>query len=187
MNTNDPSSLDTATDAELFAVLGVQALPLVQQPSVTLAEGRNGAFVAEGSDALGVEFQHGYFENIARTFLRNWATQLGRVVCGQGKAYGTLRRRAASQGDVVVGVIAASITQHIPEIAPYTGLVAVLGTLITRTGVDGFCEMLKEIQSHPKLEAIRAADSDTHEQMPSSKSRARKLRARKQINGLPRG
>ena len=179
MNANDLTYLDSATDAELFAVLGVQALPLVQKPSVTLTEGRNGAFAVEGSDALGIEFQHGYFENIARTFLRNWATQLGRAICGTDKSYGTLRRRAVSQGDVVVGMIAATITQHIPEIAPYTGLVAVLGTLITRTGVDGFCEMLKDLQSRPILNnEIGTAVPAAHDER-SAQSKARKQTKRK--------
>ena len=146
MNTNDLTSLETATDAELFAVLGVQALPFIQSPSVTLAEGRKGAFEVDGSDALGIEFQHGYFENIARAFLRSWAVELGRAFCGNGKTYSSLKLRAVSQADVIAGVIAASITQQIPQIAPYTGLVAVLGTLIARTGVEGFCTLLKEIQ-----------------------------------------
>jgi hypothetical protein len=172
---NELTSLETATDAELFAVLGVQALPLVQPPNVTLSEGRNGAFVADGSDALGKEFQHGYFEDVARTFLRKWSVQLGRAVCGRGKDYGSLRRRAVSQGDVVVGMIAANITQHIPDIAPYTGLVAVLVTLIARTGADGFCEMLKELQSQAKVEADGdAAKTEPPPAKPRTKRQAKR-------------
>jgi hypothetical protein len=173
MNANDLTLLENATDAELLAVLGVQALPLVQRPSVTLSEGRSGAFAVDGSDALGIEFQHGYFEKIARAFLRGWAVELGRAVCGKGKTYASLKRRAVSQTDVIVGVIAASITQHVPEIAPYTGLVAVLGTLIARTGVEGFCTMLKELQSQPST-IDAAADPPTKLKTRASVSKPRK-------------
>lgn len=163
-------TLAAATDAEIWAVLGVQALPLVQKPGATLSEGRSGAFVVDGSDALGKEFQHSYFEKVARLFLKTWSAELKRALCKSSKTYGSVRHRVTAQTDIIAGLVAAGLSQHVPALAPYTGLIAVLSTLVARTGIEGFCVMLSELQDDTKPPNPTRSSSAAKKKRPVKKN-----------------
>jgi hypothetical protein len=138
----------------LLAVLGMYALPLVLEPARTLGEARQGVFTPAGSEALGEEFQHSAFERVAKAFLKKWALELGRAICGNDKLYDDVKQKSLSQVDVVVGVIAAAISQNVPGLAAFTGLLTVLSMFIARTGLKAFCDMLADLQK----EALSAAN-----------------------------
>jgi len=140
-------ALEGASDSELRALLGMYALTVVQDPAYTLQEARSGAFITDGSAALGEEFKHGEFERIARIFLRKWGGELRKALCGNEKLYREVKAKGVSQLDVVVGLIVGAISQAVPGLAALTGLLTVLGLLVARSGLHAFCQTLAEIQA----------------------------------------
>lgn len=146
----DFGAFASASDKELMSVIGMYALPLVQEPSETLRVGRQGGFWQDGSTALGEEFQHSRFEQVGREFLRRWAFELGNAVCGNDELYTQVKARGLTQLGVTAGLISGAIAHAVPALAPYTGLLAVLGAFIAQTGLRTFCQMLKEMQSPGK-------------------------------------
>jgi hypothetical protein len=145
----DFDTLGSASDQEIMSLLGMYALPLVEDPAQALLAGRKGVFWQDGSTALGEEFQHRSFGELGKEFLKKWAVEIGNAVCGNDKLYQEVREKGLTQLGVVVGIIGTAIAQAVPALAPYTALLAVLGAFIARTGFQAFCKMLRELQSQP--------------------------------------
>jgi hypothetical protein len=142
------SKLLSATDSELFAVLGAQALPLVASPSEFLELGRKGGLYVSGSTALGStpEFDHRPLELFAKKFLRIWKSQLQAAVCGDSFLKEEVSKRGSVKTDTdLIAIAIASLSAHIPVLVPFSGLLIVLAVLIVRSGVKAFCEMLKDL------------------------------------------
>jgi len=139
-------TIGLASDKELMSLLGMYALPLVQEPDQALLAGRKGAFSQDGSTALGQEFQHQSFGELGKLFLKKWSAELANAVCGNEKLYQEVKEKGLTQLGVVVGIIGTAIAHAVPALAPYTALLAVLGAFIARTGFQAFCKMLHEFQ-----------------------------------------
>jgi hypothetical protein len=146
----DAGMFASASDEEMMSLLGMYALPLVQDPTQTLIAGREGKFWQDGSTALGEEFQHRQFGEIGKLFLKKWAVELGNAVCGNDTLYRQVKEKGLTQLGVVVGIIGTTIGQAIPALAPYTALLAVLGAFIAQTGFQAFCKMLADLQAPSK-------------------------------------
>ena len=141
--------LETASDDELMAVLGATALPVLRRPEEILQDGRRGDFWAEGPAIQGDEpaFIHEGFERLGGIFLRNWAVELRKAVCQNDDLAEKLHTEGLRQLDVAVGIITGSLAAAIPALAPFLGLLTVLGVIIARSGIRAFCQMLEELDS----------------------------------------
>jgi len=133
-----------ASDAELWSVLGAQALPVVVSPGSLLDDGRRGVFWQSGPAILGGEptFRHDQFQLVAKAFLSKWAAELHHAVCAGDDLDREIKKRGFKEVDVAVASIVGYLATSIPALAPFTGLLVVLGVMICRTGVKAFCATL---------------------------------------------
>lgn len=145
----DISTLVKADDHEMLALLGCEALPIVTTPAELLAAGRGGLLWQAGPMMLGREesptasrFWHEQMKDVGRRFLQEWSQQLHIAICGNRRLYAKLQGRGIKEIDVMVGAAAGAIVGRIPELAPFTGLVTVLGVMVAKTGIAAFCESL---------------------------------------------
>jgi hypothetical protein len=149
MSGTDFQELSNASDAELLSLLGMHSLSLVQDPQITLEQGRRGEYWVSGPAILGDEgsFEHKSFERIGKLFLKKWSEQLQIAICNNDLLYRELQNKSLAQLGVVVGLITAGIASAVPALAPYTGLLTVLGVFVARSGREAFCSMLRELNS----------------------------------------
>jgi hypothetical protein len=145
-------NLAKASDAELLSILGMHSLSLVQDPEETLEEGRRGMYWRSGPAILGDEgtYEHKSFERIGKLFLKKWYEQLEIAICKNDSLYKELQGKSLAQLGVVVGLITAGISTAVPALAPYSGLLTVLGVFVARSGREAFCSMLSELRSETK-------------------------------------
>lgn len=148
MQITNLEELSKASDRELLSVLGMHALPLLQDPVQTLEEGRKGEYWTTGPAVLGDEetFEHRSFERIGKLFLRKWSEQLAIAICDNDSLYRDLQTKSLAQFGVVVGLITAALTTSIPLLAPYSGLITIMAVFIARSGREAFCKMLSELK-----------------------------------------
>jgi len=143
-SSGNPETLFRASDSELMALLGLQALPLVKQPEEVLAMGRSGELYGNPEQLGEGEFEHGGLAQVGKIFLRTWAVELQRAICTKGALYKKLREKGSHQTDVLVAVAIGGLSSAIPALAPFSGLITVLSVLLVKTGVDAFCQMLSD-------------------------------------------
>jgi hypothetical protein len=122
MTPTEMDELFEASDDELLTLVGAMSLPLLETPQKLLAMGRGGAFFVTGPDRLGrkPKFKHDGFLSLKDQFFAEWGRELVRAVC---------KNEALS-------------TSHVPELAPYTGLLTALAVLVVRSGSKAFCKLL---------------------------------------------
>jgi hypothetical protein len=147
ISSGDPKALLQASDSELMALLGLQALPLVKNPSEVLAMGRGGELYGNPEQLGSGEFEHGALAAVGKTFLHKWAGQLQKAICTKSELYKKLRQTGSAQTDLLVAVSVGGLAAAIPALAPFSGLLTVVGVLLAKTGVDAFCEMLSDKNS----------------------------------------
>jgi hypothetical protein len=140
----DIEKLAETTDDELLSLLGLYALPVMVDPDQALLEGRRGTFCIVASEALGGEFNQSGFRELGQKFLHKWGKEIARAICGNEELYKNVRERGLTQMGASVGLIAGCIATHVPALAPYLGLLTVLGALIAQTGFSAFCKLLAE-------------------------------------------
>lgn len=147
IDTSDANNLRQASDSELMALLGMQALPLMKSPSELLEMGRNGDLYGDPEQLGEGEFEHGALAALGKTFLSMWARQLQAAICTKSELYKKLRQTGSAQTDLLVAVAVGGLASAIPPLAPFSGLLTVVGVLLAKTGVDAFCEMLSDKNS----------------------------------------
>ncbi len=140
------NKLYTATDDELYSVLGLYSISLTTNPSDVLDNGRTGEYWQAGPEVLGDEetFWHKKYAELGRQFLINWKPQIFSAICENHNVYSDLRKKGFREVDATVAVIVGALSTSIPILAPLTGLLVVIGVLVARTGIDAFCETIKE-------------------------------------------
>jgi hypothetical protein len=141
------SVLWPATDEELLSVIGANALPLVTSPGSILQGGRTGEFHYEGSEALGVQFDHPAFKRYAILFLKTWSSQLVDAVCKNSPLADDLKKVTIEKRDIAVGLVVGALTANIPELAAYAGLLTALAIFIVKSGIQAFCETIARAKS----------------------------------------
>jgi hypothetical protein len=139
-----------ASEEEIYALLGMYALPLLQTPEDTLIEARRGVYYGTAPAILGEEFRLPSFAEAGRMFLRKWGVQLAKAVCGNDKLYRDIKQHGFTRLGVSVGIIAANLAQSVQPLAAYRGLLEILGVLIAQTGINAFCALLQDLQSLPE-------------------------------------
>jgi hypothetical protein len=148
MESTDLKTLVKASDAELLSLLGMYSLPVVQSPEQTLQEGRHGEFWEAGASVLGEgEFEHKSFKQLGNLFLKKWAEQFRIAICQNESLYKEIKAQSLTQIGIVVGLITSAISLAIPALAPFSGLLTVLGVFIARSGREAFCKMLDELDA----------------------------------------
>lgn len=143
------SALWPATDEELLSVIGASALPLVMPPSSILQGGRTGEFYYDGSEALGLQFDHPAFKRYAILFFKTWSSQLTNAVCKNSPLAEDLKNVTIEKRDIAVGLVVGALTAHIPELAAYAGLLTALAIFIVKSGMQAFCETVSSLKSGP--------------------------------------
>lgn len=143
----DTSSLLRASDSELMALLGLQALPLLKSPSEVLSMGRSGELYGNPEQLGGGEFEHSALVVVGKVFLKQWASQLRKAICSKGKLYSKLQKKGSTETNLMIAMCVSGIAAAVPALAPFSGLLTVLGVLLVKTGVDAFCEMLNDKKS----------------------------------------
>jgi hypothetical protein len=144
ISSGNPDALFKASDSELMALLGLQALPLLKKPDELLAMGRSGELYGNPEQLGEGEFEHSALAQVGKAFLRKWAVELQKAICTKGELYKKLRQKGSAQTDILVAVAVGGLASAIPALAPFSGLLTVLGVLLAKTGVDAFCEMLSD-------------------------------------------
>jgi len=143
----DANVLLRASDSELMALLGLQALPLLKSPSEVLVMGRSGDLYGNPEQLGGGEFEHGTLVVMGKAFLNQWAAELQKAICSNGELYDKLRKTGSTETNVLVAVCVSGIASAIPTLAAFSGLLTVIGILLIKTGVDAFCKMLSDKNS----------------------------------------
>ena len=136
------SKLWLATDDELYSIIGANAVPLVIGPASLLDEGRQGEFAYEGSEALGTAFDHPAFKRFAALFFEKWRLQLIEAVCKNSKLADDLKKTTIEKRDIAVGIAVGALTSHIPDLAPFSGLLTALAIFIVKSGTEAFCQTI---------------------------------------------
>lgn len=148
MDSKNLKSLVEASDDEILSLIGMYSLPILQTPEQTLQKGREGEFWQAGASVLGEgEFQHKSFKQLGNLFLRKWAEQFRIAICENDSLYKEIKAQSLTQIDIIVGLITGAIALSVPALAPFTGLLTVIGVFIARSGTEAFCEMLDELDS----------------------------------------
>lgn len=145
--TQSADALLQASDSELMALLGLQALPVLKTPVEMLQMGRSGDLYGDPEQLGAGEFEHGKLAATGKAFLNRWSDQLQKAICSKGDLYKKLRQKGSAQTDVLVALAVTGLASAIPVLAPFSGLLTVIGVLLVKTGVDAFCEMLKDKNS----------------------------------------
>ena len=143
-SSENAEGLLNASDSELMALLGLQALPLVKKPDELLAMGRSGELYGDPEQLGEGEFEHNALAEIGKTFLRKWAVELQKAICTKGELYKQLRQKGSAQTNILVAVAVAGLSSAIPALAPFSGLLTIVAVLLVKTGVDAFCAMLTD-------------------------------------------
>jgi hypothetical protein len=145
--------LVSASDAELYSLLGVYSVGILCGPDTILENGREGLFWQSKPTLLGEEkhdsFRHQTFQSFGMEFLRTWTNELQKAICQNGQLRQQFKGKTHREIDLMVAAVVGSIAAHLPQLASLTGLLIVLGVLVARSGLDAFCKTLEEL-SKPK-------------------------------------
>src|SRR5580704_10502356 len=97
----DVSPLLSATQGELYSLLGASALAL-EPPDALLRLGRDGDFWQSQPPVLGNEplFEHSGLQKIGESFIREWGYQLKRALCGNETLYKEEQKRGIHDIDL---------------------------------------------------------------------------------------
>lgn len=141
--------LSTASEDELMALLGGQALPIMVRPDSLLSAGREGKFV-EGRAVAGKpssDFYHQFLKNVGQSFLIRFCSELRSACCGNTKKYDEIRQDAGNKTGLAIAAIVGTLTAALPpSLAAFNGLILVLAMLIFQCGAAAFCAMLGDLQ-----------------------------------------
>jgi hypothetical protein len=143
MTPTEMDELFEASDDELLTLVGAMSLPLLETPQKLLAMGRGGAFFVTGPDRLGrkPKFKHDGFLSLKDQFFAEWGRELVRAVCKNEALSKELSVHLFNR-ELATAAVVATLTSHVPELAPYTGLLTALAVLVVRSGSKAFCKLL---------------------------------------------
>jgi len=142
--------LYNASEPELYSLLGVYGAGISADPSKVLSEGRRGAFWGEPPALMGGEggrdtFRHEKFQEWAKAFLAQWATELRKAICEDKKLRQQFENSAYAAVGMMVSWVVTSITTNVPSLAGATGLLLVLAVIVVKSGIAAFCQKLSTI------------------------------------------
>ena len=110
ISSGNPGALFKASDSELMALLGLQALPLLKKPDELLAMGRSGELYGDREQLGEGEFEHSALAQVGKAFLRKWAVELQKAICTKGELYKKLRQKGSAQTDILVAVAVGRVS-----------------------------------------------------------------------------
>lgn len=140
-----------ATDLELMTLLGAASLGALPAGAL-LDVGRAGELNPPRPAHMGDGgFGSNWFVERGRQFLKIWAKDLCKALC-QNSTSKTKRPTAKSRDEftTLAAGLAATIAHAVPSLAPFTGVVTVLGVLVAKSGMSAFCKMLLEMEHDGK-------------------------------------
>lgn len=141
--------LMSASDDELESLLGVYATPLLSDPSSTLRTGRSAEFwrvsAVMGDEGSRGSFVHAGFKERAQEFFSRWGRELRRGLCGDSNLHNYVAERGLKEIDLAVAAVVGAIAASIPALAPFSGLLTIVGVMVVKSGLDAFCQMLEEL------------------------------------------
>ncbi len=132
LTTEQIEELLSATDSEVYSLLGAAAI--ATESSLDLLQiGRSGELYQSAPRVLGsdIPFEHQGFERIAKTFLRNWATQLRKAICENDILAKEEKARGRREVDLIMATVIASITASIPQLAGFSVLLNILAVMVS--------------------------------------------------------
>ena len=144
-----------ASDDELRALLGIEALALVTSPAEVLTDARSGRIGAAAVAAFGPADKSsrladsGYFKGLAERFVKQFARELRSALCGNEELYKEEKQRGLNELHLLAAAVAATLTTAIPLFAPLAGLVGVLAVIIAKAGLQAFCRSLDDPKRAP--------------------------------------
>lgn len=146
MSTPDRTEIESllaADSEELESLLGLYALSAYSPPLSVLTEARAGALQESLAPTLGKpRFSNAYLKSNARWFFKMWAKELRQAICTNKALYKQEREATVDEVHVLVATIVGAIVAAAPALAPLTGLLAVLGVIIAKSGTEAFCKSL---------------------------------------------
>ncbi len=147
MTEADLMELRQARDDELYTLVGMYALPFIEPPSSALRLGRSRSLFGAGT-VLGDEANASQpaYVNLGKRFLARWAEQLRNAVCKNDALYSELQQDAARELKIVVALVVGAIATGIPALAPASGLLTILGVMVAKAGVKGFCAAIEDAE-----------------------------------------
>ena len=127
-----------ASDDELNSLLGLNALTLEVPPGDALELARNGE-LAGTATVLGASYKNEKLEQVGRSFLERWKTELRAAICGNRDLLAKERETALNELHLLVNSVVVVLATQIPVLAPFSGLILVLAVMVAKSGLAAWC------------------------------------------------